>query len=129
MVHVGDILPTFELGFVDPEAMKVWSKALRDPNPIHLDREAVKAAGLGDRRINPGPANVAYIINMLTAAFPGKQVGALDARFLDNVFEGEAVVAGGTVSAVDGSAVDCEIWLDALGRGRVVGGTARMVDP
>lgn len=123
---VGDALPEFRIGFVDPMAMKVWSEALRDPNPIHLDVEAVKAAGLGDRRINQGPANLAYIVNMLVAAFPGTPIASLDVRYMGTVLEGDAVVAGGTVTAIEDNGISCEVWLDAEGRGRVLAGNARV---
>ena len=125
-LDVGDELPPFRIASVDPEGMKVWAKALHDPNPIHLDREAVKAAGLGERRINQGPANLAYIINMLQTAVPGAAIETLDVRYMDNVLEGDSVVAGGTVTAADASSLTCDIWLDAEERGRVIAGNARL---
>ena len=84
-VSVGDALPPFVIDRISPEGMRDWSVFLADPNPIHLDVEAVRAKGLGDKRINQGPINVAYVINMLMAAFPGGQIAAMDSRFLDNV--------------------------------------------
>ena len=90
---VGDALPEFTIPAVDPEAMKQWAVFLADPNPIHLDADVVKAKGLGDRAINQGPANVAYLINMLMAAFPGGRIEAMDTRFLDNVYGGDTLTA------------------------------------
>jgi acyl dehydratase len=124
---VGDTLPAFRIAGIDPEGMKVWARALRDPNPIHLDVAAVAAAGLGEKRINQGPANLAYIINMLRAAFPDRRVASLDVRYLDNVLEGDTVVAGGAITGVTPDSVECAIWLDVAGRGRVIAGTTRMV--
>jgi 3-hydroxybutyryl-CoA dehydratase len=121
---VGDALPPFTIESVSPDAMKQWSVFLADPNPIHLDVEVVKAKGLGDRLINQGPINVAYMMNMLAAAFPGGLIAAMDSRFLDNVYAGDKVVASGTVTAVNGNAVDCEFTLVADGRGTVNAGTA-----
>ncbi|MHB8736479.1 MAG: MaoC/PaaZ C-terminal domain-containing protein, partial [Terriglobales bacterium] len=37
---------------IDPEKMKIFAVVLDDPNPIHLDPAAVRAAGLGDRVIS-----------------------------------------------------------------------------
>ena len=54
-----------------PQSMREWSVFLADPNQIHLEVEAVKALGLGDRLINQGPANLAYVMNLLAANFPG----------------------------------------------------------
>lgn len=120
----GDTLPQFVVENVSPEAMKDWSVFLADPNPIHLDVELVKAKGLGDKRINQGPINVAYMMNMLMAAFPGGRIEKMDSRFLDNVYEGDRVIASGTVTAVENNRISCEITLDVDGRGTVNSGTA-----
>ncbi|MBA2933656.1 hypothetical protein HZF05_06045 [Sphingomonas sp. CGMCC 1.13654] len=121
---VGDALPSFAIPSVSPEAMKDWAVFLADPNPIHLDVEVVKAKGLGDKVINQGPINVAYMMNMLMAAFPGATIEAMDSRFLDNVYAGDKVIASGSIVAIDGARIDCEFSLDAEGRGTVNSGTA-----
>jgi len=120
----GDALPSFVVENVSPETMKDWSVFLADPNPIHLDVEVVKAKGLGDKRINQGLINVAYMMNMLMAAFPGGRIEKMDSRFLDNVYEGDRVIASGTVTAVEDNRISCEITLDVDGRGTVNSGTA-----
>lgn len=124
MIAVGDELAPFRISSVDPEAMKVWAVALHDPNPIHLDRAMVAAKGLGDRVINQGPANLAYVINMLRAALPGAEIRSLDVRYIDNVFEGDDVTAGGTLISVDGAAFTCDVWLKAAARDLVIKGVA-----
>lgn len=121
---VGDVLPQFVVDGVSAEAMKQWAVLLADPNPIHLDAEAVKAKGLGDKVINQGPANVAYMMNMLMAAFPGARIETMNSRFLDNVYAGDQVIASGTITAVEGNRIDCEIMLDVAGRGTVNACTA-----
>lgn len=121
---VGDALPPFIVESVDAEAMKDWAVFLADPNPIHLDVAVVKAKGLGDRVINQGPINVAYMMNMLIAAFPGSRIEAMDSRFLDNVYAGDRVVATGRITGVNGDRIDCELSLDVDGRGTVNAGTA-----
>jgi len=121
---VGEALPPFEIAAVDPQAMVVWAHLLRDPNPIHLDKAAVQAAGLGERRINQGPANLAYIFNMLAAAFPGWRVESAEVRFMANVLEDDRVLAGGTVTAADETHITCDIWLEVDGRSRALTGSA-----
>ncbi|KMS53029.1 MaoC family dehydratase [Sphingobium cupriresistens] len=121
---VGDTLPPFTIESVSPEAMKKWAIFLADPNPIHLDAEVVKAKGLGDRLINQGPANVAYMMNMLMRAFPGGRIKAMDSRFLDNVYGGDRATVTGTVTAIDGQVISCAFALDIDGRGTVNSGTA-----
>ena len=120
----GEALPEFTVAQVSPEAMKDWAVFLHDPNPIHLDVEAVRAKGLGDRVINQGPTNVAYIMNMLLAAFPGARLDALESRFVDNVYGGDRVVAGGAVQRVEEGRVHCDVWLRADGERPVMTGSA-----
>lgn len=121
---VGDPIAPFTIDPVSPEAMKQWAVFLADPNPIHLDPEVVKAKGLGDRVINQGPANVAYMLNMLMAAFPQAQIEKMDSRFLDNVYGGDKAVASGRIVSVEGDRIECEFTLDVEGRGTVNAGTA-----
>lgn len=124
---VGDALPPFVIESASPEAMKAWAVFLADPNPIHLDVEVVKAKGLGDRVINQGPMNVAFMLNMLMAAFPSAAIEAIDSRFLDNVYGGDKVTAQGTITAVEGNRISCEFTLDVDGRGPVNSGTATIM--
>ncbi|MES2156277.1 MAG: MaoC family dehydratase [Pseudomonadota bacterium] len=121
---VGDALPPFTIESVSPEAMQQWAVFLADPNPIHLDVEMVKAKGLGDRVINQGPANVAYMMNMLMRAFPGGRIKAMDSRFLDNVYGGDRATVTGTVAGIEGNSITCAFTLDVEGRGTVNSGTA-----
>ncbi|WP_129774640.1 MaoC family dehydratase [Peristeroidobacter soli] len=129
MISLGDALPAWRIEAVSPENMRRLAETLRDPNPIHLDPAAVAKLGLGDRVINQGPANLAYIINMLHAAFPGAQLLQLDARFLANVFGGDAVEAGGRVTAIadDGTRISCDTWLNVDGRGPAVSAQAQLL--
>ena len=117
--NVGDKLPPFVIESVSPDAMKQWAIFLADPNPIHLDVEVVKAKGLGDKVINQGPANVAYMMNMLMAAFPGCRIESMDSRFLDNVY--------GKITAIEDNRISCEFTLDVEGRGTVNSGTATVL--
>jgi len=132
-IAAGNVLPPFRVECVSSEAMKAWAGFLRDPNPIHLDPRAVKSKGLGDRVINQGPANLAYVINMLQRAFPAAVIRTIDIRYVDNVFGGEAVEASGKVTEVIESAgeinVTCEVWLRAEARGAVISGTAMLSVP
>lgn len=130
---IGDALPPFRISAVNAEDMKVWAKILHDPNPIHLDPAVVRAMGLGDRTINQGPANLAYIISMIEAAFPGSDLQSLEVRYLDNVFAEDAVIAGGTVTDIakvdNTTKVTCEIWLRAEARDLVISGVAAVALP
>jgi len=129
----GDKLPTFRIESVSRDSMRAWAVFLHDPNPIHLDAEVVKAKGLGEKEINQGPTNVAYIFNMLQQAFPNGEIEELDSRFLDNVYADDTVETFGTITEVTptykGTRVACEIGLQVAGRGIVIGGTATVLLP
>jgi len=131
-LNVGDTLPSIAM-VADPATMAIWAPILRDPNPIHLDPAAVRAKGLGDRVINQGPINLAYLMNALQNAFLGGTIISMETRFLDNVFGGETVTTHGTVSqvSVEGGRrlTQVALQLIAEGRGPVLSGTATMSQP
>jgi acyl dehydratase len=127
-VRAGDPLPDLVIESVDPEKMKTMAALLRDPNPIHWDVAAVRSLGMGDRPVNQGPNNMAYLVNLL-ASFAGGYGGvrAMRVRFLGNVFAGDRLVAGGEIAAVDpDGAIHCEVWLrrDGDADDTVMAGTA-----
>jgi 3-hydroxybutyryl-CoA dehydratase len=105
---------------IDPQELREWAEVLRDPNPIHLDPQAVVARGLGNRVISQGPANLALIITMLQTAHPGARLSSLDVRYLDNVFAGDTVEPGFEVTATEGSRVTCKVWLNTAIQGTAV---------
>ena len=129
-LEVGSTLAPLRIARIDAASMKLWSKLLHDPNPIHLDRDAVRAMGLGDRLINQGPANLACIISMLLQALPDARLESLDVRYVDNAFEGDSVEASGTVREITPgppSRILCEVSLQAIGRGPVIQGSATLM--
>ena len=109
---------------VSAARMADLAEVLDDPNPIHLDRDVVRRLGMGDREINQGPANCSYVVNMLRAEFADATIAKLSFRLLGNVFAEDRAVAGGEVLAESAEAIECRVWLDVDGRGRVVEGSA-----
>lgn len=131
--RIGDDLPVFRVDSVDADKIRIMALIFQDPNPIHFDLDAVRNAGLGDRFVNQGGVTMAYIINMLTDWTGSRaSIRSLSTRFTANVFAGDAVEAGGTVTDVRSSAgetlVDCDVWVRPVGVDRtapaVVAGTA-----
>jgi 3-hydroxybutyryl-CoA dehydratase len=114
----------FVVESVSAARMADLAEVLGDPNPIHLDRDLVRRLGMGEREINQGPANCSYVVNMLRAEFPGATIAKLSLRLLGNVFAEDRAVAGGEVLAERPEAIECRVWLDVDGRGRMVEGTA-----
>ncbi len=127
-VQVGDPVPEWRLARVSPDRMKLLAAILRDPNPIHWDRDEVARRGLGDHLINQGPTNVGYVCNALLAWAGPDALRRLTVRFTSNVFDEDEVVAGGVVTAVDEvdgiRLVTCDVWLDRGDGTRAVEGDA-----
>ncbi len=112
---------------VDPARMKTMAAILRDPYPVHWDRQANEHIGLGPRVVNQGPLNVGYIANMLMAWAGPTSVRRLTLSFGRPVLDGDHITAHAIVTAVDetanGSTVVCDVWLQR-DEERVVIGTA-----
>ena len=123
----GTVIPPWEMADVDPQRMKTMAAILRDPYPVHWDREAVAAIGFGERVINQGPLNLSYITNMLMAWQGPECVRRLQVSFGMPVLDHDHVVATGTVTSiedVDGERrAHCDVRLERDGR-PVVTGTA-----
>ena len=132
-VTPGTELPPYVVESVPVEQMKTVAALLNDSNPIHWDVDTVKALGMGDRAVNQGPNNWAYICNMLVA-WAGGDPGAVRSsrvRFLGNVFAGDRLVARGVVTGVreEGGArlADLDVWLERAEDDRVLDGIATVV--
>jgi 3-hydroxybutyryl-CoA dehydratase len=132
-LSVGTKLGPWTIEHVDPEKMKTFAVVLADPNPIHLDPEAVKAAGLGDRVVNQGPASFGYVLNMLRDSVPGASIRDFNVRLTANVFGGDTVTAAGEVESIQNVGEDqqatCRVWLDVEGGRRALDGTASLILP
>lgn len=84
--------PIWWLAAVSGDDMAEWCRALNDENAIHLDRAAAEANGFGPRRVNPGPANLAFVMNALLHADPDADIAEVEATFLGNVLEDDALM-------------------------------------
>jgi acyl dehydratase len=116
IVRVGDDIPEFTIDSVDPARMKTMAAILRDPYPVHWDRDANAAYGLGGRVINQGPLNLGYVVNMLMAWAGPTCVRRLTVSFGRPVLDGDRVTARGRVTGVemvDGQhQATCDVWLE-----------------
>jgi acyl dehydratase len=127
--QAGTEVPPLLIEAVPLEPMKTVAALLHDSNPIHWDVESVKELGMGDRVVNQGPNNMAYIVTMLAdwAGGPGR-VRGLRVRFLGNVFAGDRLTARGTVTGVreEGGErlADLDVRLERADDDRVLDGTA-----
>ena len=128
-LHPGDALPPLAVGEITRERMVAIMGVMGDPNPIHSDHEL--ALSLGFRGIvNQGPANMAYVANMLMRLTGDPAaIRVLAFRFHDNVVPGDQLTATGRVLAVRGRELDCDFRLEGAD-GRVpLTGEATVVLP
>jgi acyl dehydratase len=126
MTAVGDVIAGWSMPVVDAQRMKTMAAILRDPYPVHWDRAEMTARGFPGV-INQGPLNLSYIANMLMAWQGPTSIRRLTVSFGRPVIDGDAVVAGGVVTAIDNVGDErhatCDVWLDRDGE-HVVTGTA-----
>ncbi len=134
--QVGDGIPEWEMKSVSAEKMRTMAAILRDPNPLHWDRDAVAALPLvdtlpfklGRRTINQGPLGLSYIINMLHDWMGPECVKRIYITFPQVVLDEDCVVARGTITALreEGNRrlADCDVWLEHAERGVLLEGRA-----
>lgn len=129
-VKPGDAIPEWVMERVSPQRMCTMAAILRDPNPIHWDRNAVDALplGLGKRTINQGPLGLSYMINMLHAWAGPESIRRIKMKFPQLVLDNDRVVARGIITAVyqqdEQRLADCDIWLEKEFHGKLLEGTA-----
>lgn len=125
-VQPGQAVEPLVIESVDAARMKTMAAILGDPNPIHFDVDAVRALGYGDKPINQGPLNMAYLLEMVSRFAGGPDaIVRFSARFLGNVFAGDRVECTGTVAAVDAQAGEAQLAVTAaVGERPVLSGTA-----
>ena len=127
-VAVGDKVPDWVMPSVRPERMRTMAAILRDPNPVHWDRNATEALGFGHHTINQGPLGLSYMVNMLHDwAGPGC-ITRLFMTFPLVVLDGDHITAQGKVTALreDGGQrfAECDVWLKREGSDHPLQGKA-----
>ena len=95
----GDSLESWNFKVIQ-ENMDLWAEILDDPNPIHLDVNSVKLLGLGEKTINQGHANIAYIINAINYNFPESEIIKLNNKMIDSIVEGDKITVSGHIENI-----------------------------
>ncbi len=133
-VKVGDEIPQWEMKEVSAQRMCTMAAVLRDPNPLHWDREVVNnTLGIGERTINQGPLGLSYMINMIHKWSGENSIRKIKMGFpMPLVLDGDHVIAKGVVTAVtqdeQGQLAQCDIWLEKEGA-RLLDGTTTILLP
>ena len=127
-VRADDQIPEWVMPSVSADRMKTMAALLRDPNPLHWDRNAVAALpmNLGQRTINQGPLGLSYIVNMIHGWMGPGTLKKLYMTFPQVVLDNDRVVARGVVTEMAGSIAICDVWLEHAERGRLLEGTAHV---
>jgi acyl dehydratase len=95
-VNVGDELPTLQVPPVDRTMLALFAGASGDHNPIHIDIDIARRAGLPDV-FAQGMLGMAWLARMITGWTPQSAVRRLEVRFLGITQLGNAMSCSGRV--------------------------------
>ena len=95
-VQVGDALPALQLAPVDRTTLALFGGASGDHNPIHIDTDFARRAGVPDV-FAQGMLGMAWLGRLLTAWVPQSRLRRFDVRFAGVTHLGNAMRCEGRV--------------------------------
>jgi acyl dehydratase len=95
-VRIGDELPPLQLAPVDRTLLALFAGASGDHNPIHIDLDVARRAGLPDV-FAQGMLGMAWLGRVVTAWAPQSALRRLDARFQAITHLGNAMRCTGRI--------------------------------
>lgn len=96
-VAVGDALPPLELPPLTRTTLALFAGASGDHNPIHVDLDFARAAGMDDV-FGHGMLTMTWLGRLLTNWAPQRDLREFGARFSKMVRVGETITCTGTVA-------------------------------
>ncbi|HVR48620.1 MAG TPA: MaoC family dehydratase [Pseudorhodoferax sp.] len=96
-INVGDALPAFETEAISRLTLALYCGASGDHNPIHVDTDFAKAAGVGDVFAH-GMLSMAYLGRLLTNWVPQSALREYGVRFVAITQVGAQVRCEGRVT-------------------------------
>ena len=96
-VQVGDVLPELQLPSVDRTTLALFAGASGDHNPMHIDIDVARRAGMPDVFAH-GMLGMAWLGRVVTAWAPQSQLRKFDARFQGITHLGNAMRCSGRVT-------------------------------
>ncbi len=96
-LNVGDDLPTLTTDPISRHTLALYCGASGDHNPIHVDLDYAKAAGLDDV-IAHGVLSMGYLARLLTNWVPQLQIRSYKTRFTAITDVGDTVTCTGKVA-------------------------------
>ncbi|MGJ7509766.1 MaoC family dehydratase [Variovorax sp. GT1P44] len=95
-VHVGDELPALQLPPVNRTTLALFAGASGDHNPIHIDLDVARQAGMPDV-FAQGMLGMAWLGRLITGWAPQSRLRRFDARFQGITHLGNAMRCSGRV--------------------------------
>ena len=95
-VAVGDVLPPLQLPPVDRTTLALFAGASGDHNPIHVDLDVARRAGMPDV-FAQGMLGMAWLGRLITGWAPQSRLRQFDARFQGITHLGNAMCCSGRV--------------------------------
>ena len=96
VVEVGHLLPTLTTPPITRQTLAVYCGASGDHNPVHVDIDFARAAGLGDVLAH-GMLIMAYMGRCLTAWIPPEALRSFETRFMAITRIGDQITCEGHV--------------------------------
>jgi len=93
----GDALPALELPPISRLALALYCGASGDHNPIHVDSDFAKSAGMPDVFAH-GMLSAAWLARLLTHWVPQSAIRSFDVRFAAITHVGERITCTGKVA-------------------------------
>ena len=95
-LSIGDELPPLTLAPIDRTTLALFCGASGDPNPIHIDLDMARRAGMPDVFAH-GMLSMAYLARLLTSWVDQRQLRQFNARFAGITHLGHRITCIGRV--------------------------------
>lgn len=96
-LNVGDVLPSVSVAPVDRTTLALFAGASGDHNPIHIDIDFARSAGMDDV-FAQGMLGMAWLGTILTGWADQRQLREWQVRFLAIIRLGDRITCGGRVT-------------------------------
>jgi acyl dehydratase len=107
-MNVGDELPPLAVDPISRTTLALFAGASGDHNPIHIDLDVARGAGLDDVFAH-GMLSMAYLGRLLTDRFPQDRIRSYRVRFAAITPVHAQPTCTGRVTAVDGDVATVEL--------------------
>src|SRR3954462_13967913 len=95
-LQIGDTLPPLQLPPITRLALALYCGASGDHNPIHVDSDFARAAGMDDVFAH-GMLGMAYLARVVIGWVPQRAIRALSTRFVAITHVGDRIACSGSV--------------------------------